>query len=376
MKTKSLLAGLFFLLLSPTTISAQLNKEIEQACKNYSIESAVRFVEMAGEAQTGLLPDEEAWRRLFATEGYRSFFSECSDSLEWQQNIKTAFQVVFDKAQQARLDSVVSQPLNGEEPFLNYFIVNFNSLKGRLDALSTFIHHTDFSVLLHKAHAKALQHLPSRVNDLHPTFMKLHFLSWDLEARAWSNGIYFDLNTCYEDGEEGLVNTMAHELHHHYMNTLLEDRYKKDIEDAALWALAVNQMEGMADIINKQKMPAETMGLYGPGIVKMYNDDYYASPEVLKQLDNLTCDYLAGKITKKQYEQARECAHFGGHTTGDFMVFLIRDQLGLQAAIDCFCDYPAFVRCYNEAAVKAGTYVFSETFVGYIDKVCKEMEAE
>ena len=376
MKTKSLLVEFFFLIFLSNTLFAQQDKNIQIACKNYSIESAVRFMEMAEKAQNGILPDDEAWRQLFATEGYHCFFSACRDSLEWQQNIRTAFQVVFDKSQQARLDSVVSQPLNGNGPFLNNFIVNFNSLKNRLDVLNTFIHDTDFSMLLHKAHAKALQYLPARINDLHPTFTKFYFLSWDLEDRTWSNGIYFDLTTCYEDGEEGLINVMAHELHHHYMGALLEDRFKKDPKDAALWAIIVNQQEGTADIINKQKMPVEKLGLYGPMIVKIYNDDYNASPEVLKQLDNLTCDYLAGKITEKQYEEARQCAHFGGHTTGDFMVFLIRDQLGLQAAIDCFCDFPAFIRRYNEAAVKADTYVFSDTFVEHINKVCQEMEKE
>lgn len=51
-------------------------------------------------------------------------------------------------------------------------------------------------------------------------------------------------------------------------------------------------------------------------------------------------------------------------------------KLGLQAAIDCFCDIPAFVRRYNEAAAKTGTYVMSDTFVQYIDNVCKEMEGK
>ena len=58
------------------------------------------------------------------------------------------------------------------------------------------------------------------------------------------------------------------------------------------------------------------------------------------------------------------------------MVFLIRNHLGLQTAIDCFCDIPAFVRRYNEAADKADTYVFSDAFVQYIDKVCQEMKGE
>lgn len=160
------------------------------------------------------------------------------------------------------------------------------------------------------------------------------------------------------------------------MDALWDLRYPKDSDDPALTALVYNQMEGTADLISKPEMPVTKLGLYGPEIVKMYNDDYAATPEVLKQLDNLTCDYAAGKITAEQFEEAAGCAHFGGHTTGDYMVFLIRDQLGLQTAIDCFCDIPAFVRRYNEAAAKADTYVFSDAFVQYIDKVCQEMKGE
>ena len=186
--------------------------------------------------------------------------------------------------------------------------------------------------------------------------------------------VFFDINQVSEDGVQGFVNTAAHELHHHYMDMIWDKRYPTDSDDPALTALVYNQMEGTADLISKPDMPVTKLGLYGPEIVKMYNDDYAASPAVLSRLDSLTCGYVSGKVSAKDFEAAAECAHFGGHTTGDYMVFLIRDQLGLQAAVDCFCDIPAFVRRYNEAAAKAGTYVFSDTFVQYIDKICKEME--
>ena len=67
MKTKSLLVEFFFLIFLSNTLFAQQDKNIQIACKNYSIESAVRFMEMAEKAQNGILPDDEAWRQLFAT---------------------------------------------------------------------------------------------------------------------------------------------------------------------------------------------------------------------------------------------------------------------------------------------------------------------
>lgn len=347
-----------------------------QTSKSYSIESAVRFIELARAAEQGKQPSEADWEALFATKGYQSFFSIRTDWKEWQQNIRKAFTTVFDPACRAMADSIALQPMATDAPFENYFIVNFYQIRQRMDSLEHFLHHSDFEQLMEQAYSRVKEFLPADAKNLPLTDLPMFYLAFDPESRAMGGAVFFDINQVYEDGTEGFINTAAHELHHHYMDALWDLRYPKDSDDPALTALVYNQMEGTADLISKPEMPVTKLGLYGPEIVKMYNDDYAATPEVLKQLDNLTCDYAAGKITAEQFEEASGCAHFGGHTTGDYMVFLIRDQLGQQTAIDCFCDIPAFVRRYNEAAAKADTYVFSDAFVQYIDKVCQEMKGE
>lgn len=373
---KTQLISLLFLIGISANCLAQKNVNTGNINSDYSIESASRFIEMAKAAKDGQLPDDKEWHELFATEGYHQFFSACYDTPKWQSRIRNAFELVFDKKNSEALDSILT-PTAKANPFSrNYYVINFHQTRQHIDELYKFIHKADFTEIVKKAHLKARLHLPARINDLQPTFKKFYFVAWDPECRAWDNGIYLDINSFYQEGPEGMINLLAHELHHHYMDALLSDRYKRDSKDAALIALLANQQEGTADIINKQKMPTDKLGGYGPEIVKMYNDDYFSSPEVLKHLDKLTTDYLAGKITVEQYQEARKCAHFGGHTTGDYMVFLIRDQLGLQVAIDCFADFASFVRRYNEAAVKANTYVFSDTFVEHIEKVCAEMEKD
>ncbi len=364
---KRFISTLCILVLLAVTVCAQ-------AAKRYSIESATRFIDMARMAEQGTLPTEDDWEALFATEGYRAFFSIRTDWQEWQDNIRNAFMLVFDPALQAKADSIARHPMSIDAPFENYFIVNFYLIRQRLDSLEHFLHHTDFDHLMEQAYSRTKQFLPADAQAINLTDLPLFYLAFDPESRAMGGGVFFDINQAYEDGTQGFINTAAHELHHHYMGALWERRYHQDSDDPALTAIVCNQMEGTADLISKPEMPVTKLGLYGPEIVKMYNDDYADSPNVLRQLDSLTCAYQAGEITARQFEAAGECAHLGGHTTGDFMVFLIRDQLGLQAAIDCFCDIPAFVRRYNEAAAKAGTYVMSDTFVQYIDKVCKEME--
>lgn len=342
----------------------------------YSTESAVHFIRMAKAAQKGTMPGEKEWKELFATEGYHNFFAAHWDSLSWQKDIRDAFQTVFDAKQKTRLDSILTEYAHPKTDFDQFTVINMYQINERINELETLICHNDFNEIMRKGHAKALQHLPTRIHQLKPTFKKFYFLAWDFECRAWSNGIYLDINGASLNGQEDMINLIGHELHHHYMGALIQDRYHHDTKDAAVITLYYLQQEGTADLINKQKMPVDNLGGYGPEIVKMYNDDYFSSPEVLKQLDELTTSYLAGQISEKEYEKAKQCAHFGGHTTGSYMVFLIRDQLGLQAAIDCFADFSAFVHRYNEAARKAGTYVFSDTFVKHVDNVCQTMEQE
>ena len=346
--------------------------------EGYSIESARCFMEMARRAMDGTQPTDEDWRALFATEGYHTFFKvwNWTDSTEWQRNIRTGFDLAFNPARKAKLDSIVARPLGEESAFEDFFTYNFYLTKQRFEELDKFIHTADFDQIMKQAHERVLQFLPAGADTLDLPPMMCYYLAFDPEGRTGNGIIFYDYNSAFEDGPDGLVNGMAHELHHQYMGLLFEARFKRDSDDAALMALVRNQMEGTADLINKGTMPTDKLGAYGPDIVKMYNDDYFDSPNVLRQLDSLTCGYLAGTLDVKQYQAAAECAHFEGHTTGDYMVFLIRDQLGMQAVIDCLADFPAFVLRYNEAARKAGTYVFSDTFVQHVDSVCTGLQAE
>lgn len=61
--------------------------------------------------------------------------------------------------------------------------------------------------------------------------------------------------------------------------------------------------------------------------------------------------------------------HYEGHTTGSYMVFLIRDQLGIEAVVESVGNLDAFIDNYNKAAEKAGTYKFSDKFTKHIHDV-------
>ena len=370
---KKIIILVFSLIVMAVSVNAQNLSEKGLKC---TTETAEHLIYMMKAASDGIMPTEQDWENLFALDGYKTAFSKRKDAQEWHNNIKNAFLIQFDANRKTELDSIVNKEMGLTTPDSHRFIYNFYLTKIKLDEMVNFIKKLDMDKIIKKADKMVRQYLPKNANLSNVQFGNIHFVLWDGEGRAWSNGIYIDFNLALKGGEKELIRTLAHEFHHKYMNPIFNAMYKQNFKDYALYAIFRNQLEGTADMIDKRTMPVKQMGIYGKGIIKMYNDDYLSTPKVLQELDSLTCQYLAGKITKKQYRKAKECAHFEGHATGDYMVFLIRDQLGKKAAIECFGDFAQFVRLYNKAARKAGTYVFSDTFVKHIESECERMKQE
>ena len=352
------------------TIATQA--QMKNDAYEFSFESATRFIDLAKATTEGHMPTDADWNELFATEGYRAAFSGRDDSLEWKQSIKDAFMLVFDKNKTTIVDSIVALPMEKRgEQF--YFIYNFKNLKEHVGEMHSFMHHTDFSKMERHGNALAKRHLPKTYRDIQPNYQKYYFVAWDPESRAW-DGIFLDIYSFYSEGRSGMPRLLGHEMHHHYFAALLEKKYTKDTQDPALIAIYRMQNEGTADLINKKEMPTSKLGGYDEEAVKIYNADYLSSPSVLAELDSLTCGYLDGSLSMTQYRKAQYCAHMDGHTTGDYMTFLIRKHFGLKAAINCLGDFPAFVRLYNEAARKSGTYMFTDRFVKHIEEETEKMK--
>ena len=338
------------------------------ATENLSVSSARMFMDLAHAANRGVMPTDSQWEELFRTDGYATAFADRRDRQKWERNIRQAFEVVFDESKSAALDSILSVPVEHRRGDY-YFYYNFKNMKAHLGELHAFLSTLKIQELFAEADKMAKDFLPNRGSGLVPQFGKIYFVCWDPEGRAWTNGIYLDLYSSYLDG---VKRTLAHELHHKYSRVLGD--YTKRITDPSIYAIMRMQVEGTADLINKDKMPLETLGGYDQANVDMYNEDYNSSPQVLAKLDSLVCGYARGTIELKDFEQASDCAHYEGHTQGDYMTFMIREQLGLQAVIDCFGDFYQFVLTYNRAARKANGYVFSEEFVSHIERETAKMK--
>lgn len=339
------------------------------------ISSAKKYVKMSQNRQNGIIPTSEDWDSLFSTKAYKVFLENTFwDKDIFKKNIRDAFDMIYDPTKSQECDSMIKN-MEASDNELVFYVSTAKSIRDNLEAYSHFLENTDMDSVINAADNMARELLPDKGKNLSPSISPIYFIVWDLECRSLGSGIYLDLNSFLQSGKQAAIEVLAHEIHHFYMTPLMECKYDKDITDGAAQTLLYNMTEGTADIINKKKMPLESLAPYGENILKLYNDDYFSTPSVLAELDSVTIDYLDKKITLEKYNSsAFSCSHFGGHTTGDFMVFLIRDHLGLEVVIESFCDLDKFVKNYNKAAKLAGTYQFSDRFVKHIENTAREAE--
>lgn len=297
-------------------------------------ESARIYLDMARRASCGDMPGQAEWDTLFSSAAYRAFLRHTAwDVDEFKGNVRHAFELAYDPALCAERDSVMSS-VQGLDSDLPLYLSTAISIKERLDEYSGWLDSLDLGSTVSDARQMALELLPGRGAGLNPTCSPIYFIVWYLECRSLGSGIYMDLNTFLFDGPCAATEILAHEMHHFYTQPCFEANYSGDINDPAAEALVYNMMEGTADIINKKRMPLTSLAPYGQDMLEIYNADYFASPDVLRELDLATCDFLDGKVSFEEYtNRALSCAHFGGHTTGDYMVFMMRDNLGLEAVV-------------------------------------------
>lgn len=335
--------------------------------------SARLYLDMAGRADKGAMPADAEWDSLFSSAAYKALLDNIHwDKDEFRHNVRRAFEIAYDPSLKNTRDSIADllADLSSIDDELPFFVSTALSIREKLDEYSTMLANTDMDSLATAANSMTLELVPGRGEGLEPQASPIYFIVWDLECRSLGSGLYLDVNTFFHKGLQAATEALAHEMHHFYLGPVLESIYAEDVMDGAVSALVQNMREGVADIFNKKQMPQTDLYPYGESILKVYNEDYFNSPKVLEELDSITCRYLDNEIPFKEYfREARGCALFEGHTTGDFMVFLIRDRLGMDAVVESVGDLDKFVDNYNKAAEKAGTYRFSDRFTEHIHKV-------
>ena len=129
--------------------------------------------------------------------------------------------------------------------------------------------------------------------------------------------------------------------------------------------------EGLADLVDKPLAPFSTITGYPQEFVNFYNQEYINTPQKLKQLDSLVNTSLEEKWSDDDLAKSLEGYFaFGGHPNGYYMAHLIREEKGVDAAINTFSDIVKFFEEYNSiAAADPQEYELSNIFMEFITNI-------
>ncbi|WP_158281518.1 DUF5700 domain-containing putative Zn-dependent protease [Sediminitomix flava] len=360
--------NLLFILAAICFMACSTEYETEKE-SNYSIESANLAFEIATKISNKQTVTDAEWDSLMASSGYQAYFC-IGKKIPRNNFLKNAFEVAFDESQKHTLDSILNEPFKlSPQMRYNFMVLNLNNYKERQKEVQAFAANTDFSMILEKAKKLAQSYVPEEIRESEVALHKVNFVLIEPNAYVNNCGLVVDIHNAYNMGEEELIKLLAHEFHHNYRGI------NHSISDHVLFRkIDQLQLEGIADLIDKEIPPLDKIGIYPQSIVDTHNELFANTPQILQQLDSLTYAYIAGEIDEKSYTEHMNSFFLdGGHANGQYMSLKIKAAGLTDQLIANYNDPVSFIKLYNEAVANAPSeYQFSATFIDYIEELKRE----
>lgn len=304
------------------------------------------FWEIVGIFENGNEPEDEKWKELFKTPGYRIL-----NQIEFSEEY---FKQTFNSAYGS---SDLSDDIDEQKKTI---VRHFRHIKDNREELNDFLGEIFNKDFYDDALDLAFEWLPLDEQEPYPP---VSFLFFQKDARGYIP-IVFDLQFAYELGDD-LTKFLAHEMHHFYRN--MQVSFDPDIDDKELiWALNQIHMEGMADQINKELIFDEHH-VFGEDYQEMYIDNYRNAEQYIEELDNHIRKY--SDIQKEYGEKVQESLPLSGHPIGFFMSESIIDSGLRDELIEGYDDPFYFFKLYNKAADKEGLTKYSEKTIQVIEEL-------
>ncbi|MCC8019796.1 MAG: hypothetical protein LIO85_08500 [Rikenellaceae bacterium] len=335
------------------------------------LSSVDAFYETVALIKSGEVPTPEQWDALYKTKGYGVFLN----TEELRRAHRDAMLLTFDPSRTGQRDSMLA--LTGGEVYTSQYnyttrmtLENFMDMQDHWDELAEFREGYDFTPFYPEAVARLAQFLAVPESEVEGV-ADISLLCYEYDAHSRGDNITMDFNMFFRQTPEENTGFMAHEMFHSYRNRIQGEEYREWLySDAFLFAIDRAADEGIADLIDKpDDVPAyfRSKG-FAEVLVEIYETAYPATPDLLARLDSLTTAHADDALSAEDFQNAlRGYFVMGGHPNGLYMARVV-ERAGLRdELISGFTSPFEFFRIYNRAAKGAGEYVFSDTFLRYLD---------
>lgn len=314
------------------------------------------FWKVAEQITNGTITETD-WNYLFST-GYYKFYEN------WGQrnNIKRMMVIALSPKMKSSRDSLIKIP--DFNSFILQQIISTNANKISLEKFQKKLEKSDLQKAI-KARAK--EFLPDNLSsESYEPF--IYFGVFQPDANASMTGIAIDLKLSHELADP--IGLIAHE-YHHFLTMNLRKKFKdikNDSTSALMKSISQLQLEGIADMIDKDKF-LNSDGRGFPSVLSKNFKKFHADPlPALKQMDSLIVAIAKEPSSaKSNCETILNSLPLGGHPHGFYMAKTIVMAFGKEALISTVSNPFDFIRAYNNAFRKLNdSVIFSEESMNFL----------
>ncbi len=340
--------------------------------QNVDLTSVDEFFRVTSSLMQGHKISEDDWRKFDNSNGYKSFAE--SESKFLIKTIKSSIQMVFGKGLETEKDSILRIPQ--EEIAENHILLmrhlilkNYQDVYNNYLSIKSFRNNYDFESLLIKSKQR-LSFFLGKPIDSTIVFKSVYFFFLNSDGKDAEDAIYIDLNLLFNMSEQQRIDFIAHEYFHNYRRHFENHNFnhKCDLN----FMLDMIQNEGIADQIDKsqgyERYYSEV--LKTPLLTKIMVHLYNQAEGDLAKIQTIILQYSQDKISESAMIDALiEVYKYNGHPIGFFMSNQIIKAGYREEMINTFYIPYEFYKLYNLAAIKNGTFQFSNEFMDYLLKI-------
>ncbi|HPW98278.1 MAG TPA: hypothetical protein PK218_06950 [Flavobacterium sp.] len=337
-----------------------------------NLSSVDYFFKITKELNSGLEPSEDEWKTLFETSGYK-----ISVTSDWSENVIRDMAIfAFVPGYQHHRDSILKISIvdnmdDYSKVFSKLTLINFMDMKKNLAELENFRNSYDFNTLKEASKERLKSFLRNPVDSL-VVFPSVNLLCQEADAQSKSKGIVMDFNLFFKQVPTNEnVDFLAHEMFHTYRRHFINEKFVKS--NNLMKQIDILENEGIANMIDKtlnsQIQKLIILG-YPQSIVDLYDSTYKNTPTKLQAMDSITCSFIRKEISEEEFDKRfKGFCILGGHPNSLYMTDIIKKAGLKDELITNFYRPVHFIKIYNRAANKEGTFVFSNEFVHYLEEL-------
>ncbi len=286
-------------------------------------------------------PSNALWNSLFATPGYKTL-----------TDIEFPISYIKSYMRHGVMPSV--QPSYQEWVSKGYwdtvFPYHMRQVYQHRDEIMEFVGVIDDPAFIENAIDLAKTYWPNQ--DIPEGFPPISFLFFSMDARGY-DPVILDLFYALDKYRKGgLVELIAHEIHHFYRNTVLDFEYPSEDHPDFVVVHTLNQvhLEGMADQIDKVHSLANP---YYARMNERYHRNLKGTPNDMRRLDSLLAIYphLPDSAKAKTAEQIANSTPNSGHPMGYSMAYSMLKEKSLDYVLKNVGNPFRFFIRYNDMAI-------------------------